>query len=175
MPRTEIDLDPVDHITVDAIGRPGQRVFYIQGIKETQVVTLLVEKAQVQTLAIGIEQFLGEIGEKYPALEQVSEEYDEEKMRIYPPVDPLFRSGELGLAYDSERDLVVLVVREVLIEGQEPEDVGLARFWATRAQVRSMAAWAREVSSRGRPLCPQCGEAMDPEGHFCPKKNGHKH
>ena len=23
--------------------------------------------------------------------------------------------------------------------------------------------------------CPQCGALMEPEGHFCPKKNGHKH
>jgi hypothetical protein len=30
MPRFEIDVDPCDHITADAIGKPGQRVFYIQ-------------------------------------------------------------------------------------------------------------------------------------------------
>lgn len=175
MPRNEIDLDPIDHITADAIGRPGQRVFYIQGSKESEVVTLLVEKAQVQTLAIGIDQFLDEISQKYPDLDKPSSEYEEEKMHIYPPVDPVFRSGELGLAYDNERDLVVLVVREVLTEGKEPEEVGLVRFWATRSQMSAMSAWAREVSSRGRLLCPQCGEPMEPEGHFCPKKNGHKH
>lgn len=175
MPRNEIDLDPVDRITVDAIGRPGQRVFYIQGSKEAEVVTLLVEKTQVQTLAIGIDQFLAEINQKYPDLTPASFEFEEEKMRIYPPVDPVFRAGELGLAYDSERDLVVLVVREVLTEGKEPEEVGLVRFWATRSQIAAMSAWGREVSSRGRPLCPQCGEPMEPEGHFCPKKNGHKH
>lgn len=175
MPRNEIDLDPVDHITVDAIGRPGQRVFYIQGSRESEVVTLLVEKAQVQTLAAGIDQFLIEISQKYPALAQASADFVEEKMHIYPPVDPVFRSGELGLAYDSERDFVVLVIREVLTEGKEPEEVGLVRFWATRSQMMALSAWSREVSSRGRPLCPQCGEPMEPEGHFCPKKNGHKH
>jgi predicted amidophosphoribosyltransferase len=31
------------------------------------------------------------------------------------------------------------------------------------------------VVNRGRPICPQCGEPMDPAGHFCPKKNGNKH
>ena len=31
MPRSELDLNPVQHITSDAIGQPGQRVFYIQG------------------------------------------------------------------------------------------------------------------------------------------------
>jgi uncharacterized repeat protein (TIGR03847 family) len=175
MPRTEIDLEPVDHITIDAIGKPGARVFYIQGSKDPQVLTLIIEKAQVQTMSVGVEQFLTEIKEKYPDLPEATNEFDEEKMRIYPPVDPLFRVGELGLAYDSDRDLMVLVAREVVTEGQEPEDVSLVRFWCTRSQVLAMAAWGQEVASRGRPICPQCGEPMEPEGHFCPKKNGHKH
>src|SRR5512140_1679056 len=155
MPRTEIDLEPVDHITIDAIGKPGARVFYIQGSKEPQVLTLIIEKAQVQTMSVGVEQFLAEVKEKYPDLPEDTNEFDEEKMRIYPPVDPLFRVGELGLAYDSDRDLMVLVAREVVTEGAEPEEVSLVRFWCTRSQIRAMATWGLEVASRGRPICPQ--------------------
>jgi uncharacterized repeat protein (TIGR03847 family) len=173
MARTELDIDPVNLITIDAIGKPGQRVFYIQATAANQVVTLIVEKAQVQTLAVGIEQFLSELTEKYPDLPEAPDEFDADKMHIYPPVDPLFRVGELGLGYDVERDLMVLMAREVMAEGQEQEDVSLARFWVTRAQIRAMSTWGLEVASRGRPTCPQCGEPMDPEGHFCPKKNGH--
>jgi uncharacterized repeat protein (TIGR03847 family) len=173
MPRSEIELDPVNLITIDAIGKPGQRVFYIQATKNDEVVTLIVEKAQVQTLAVGVEQFFAEIGEKYPNLSEASDEYDEDKMHIYPPVDPRFRVGELGLGYDAERDMLVLMAREVVGEGQEEEDVDLARFWVTRSQIRGMIAWGLEIVGRGRPICPQCGEPMDPEGHFCPKKNGH--
>ncbi len=173
MPRTEIDLDPIDHITTDAIGKPGQRVFYIQARSAEQTITLLLEKAQVLSLASGVEQFMVEIKDKFPDLAEARADYVEDQMRILPPVDPLFRTGELGLAYNSERDRMVLVAREVVNEGQEPEEVSLVRFWCTRDQVRAMAAWAEEVTSRGRPVCPQCGEPMDPEGHFCPKKNGH--
>jgi uncharacterized repeat protein (TIGR03847 family) len=110
-------------------------------------------------------------------LPEASANYIEEKMRIHPPVDPLFRVGEIGLGYDTENDLVVLVVRELPGEEQEPGDerLGIVRFWCTRSQVRAMARWGMEVASRGRPLCPQCGESIDPQGHFCPKKNGHKH
>ena len=173
MPRTEIELDPVGLITIDAIGKPGQRVFYVQAVKNDEVVTLIIEKAQVQTLAIGLEQFFAEITEKYPNLEEASTEFDEDKMHIYPPVDPLFRVGELGLGYDDERDRVVLMAREIIGEGQDEDDVDLARFWATRSQIRAMTTWGLEIASRGRQICPQCGEPMDPEGHFCPKKNGH--
>ncbi|MCC6955710.1 MAG: DUF3090 family protein, partial [Anaerolineales bacterium] len=39
MPAEEIDLQPVDHITTDAIGQPGQRVFYIQGWQGSKTIT----------------------------------------------------------------------------------------------------------------------------------------
>jgi uncharacterized repeat protein (TIGR03847 family) len=94
-------------------------------------------------------------------------------MHIYPPVDPLFRTGELGLGYDAERDMMVLMAREIMAEGQEEDDVDVARFWLTRSQMRAMTTWGLEIAGRGRLICPQCGEPMDPEGHFCPKKNGH--
>ncbi len=175
MPGEEIELRPVNHITTDAIGQPGQRVFYLQAWQNERTVTLIVEKLQIQSLAVGIEQFLSEVREKFPHLDEPSADYTEDKMHIHPPVDPLFRVGELGLGYDADSDLVVLVAREILVEDQDPEEGSVVRLWCTRAQVRAMARWSVEISNRGRPICPQCGEPMEPEGHFCPKKNGHKH
>jgi uncharacterized repeat protein (TIGR03847 family) len=175
MPATEIDLRPVSHITTDAIGQPGKRVFYIQGWQDERTITVIVEKIQIQSLAVGLEQFLAEIQEKFPDLPEASADYNEEKMRIHPPVDPVFRVGELGLGYDAEEDLAVLITREVTPEGDDPQETGVIRFWCTRSQLRAMCHWGMEIASRGRPLCPQCGQPMDPEGHFCPKKNGHQH
>lgn len=171
----EIDLQPVTHITTDAIGQPGKRIFYIQAWQATRTITLIVEKIQVQSLAVGFEQFLTELQQRYPDLPEASGDYDEEQMHIQPPVDPMFRVGELGLGYDMENDLIVLVARELIGEDENPEDARTVRFWCTRAQMRAMCRWGMELASRGRPICPQCGEPMDPEGHFCPKKNGHKH
>ena len=171
----EVDLRPVTHITTDAIGPPGKRVFYIQGYKGQRTITLIVEKFQIQTLAIGLEQFLAEIHSKFPDLTDASGDYIEANMHINLPVDPLFRVGELALGYETEADLVVLVAREVVAEGQDEEDVNVVRYWCTRSQIRAMAHWGLEIASRGRPICPQCGEPMDPEGHLCPKRNGHKH
>jgi len=176
MPRIEIDLNPVTHITTDAIGQPGQRVFYIQGQTAERVVTVIVEKVQIQTLALGVEDFLAEILQRYPNLPAVSQEYDETTMHIQPPVDPLFRVGELGLAYDADSDLAVLVVRE--IQGSEtpnPDEVSVIRYWCSRSQLYAMGRWGLEVSGRGRPVCPLCGQPIDAAGHFCPKRNGHKH
>lgn len=175
MPQKEIDLRPVTHITTDAIGPLGKRVFYIQGYKGQRTISLIVEKFQIQTLAIGLEQFLAEIQSKIPDLPEASSDYIEANMHINPPVDPLFRVGELALGYDAESDLVVLIAREMIAEDQDPEEGGVVRYWCSRSQIRAMAHWGIEVSGRGRPICPQCGEPMDPDGHFCPKRNGHKH
>jgi len=171
----EIDLRPVTHITTDAIGQPGKRVFYIQAWQGERTITLIIEKLQIQSLAVGLEQFLVELGRQFPNLAESSAGYDEEKMHIHPPVDPLFRTGELGLGYDAEDDLVVLIAREMIAEDQNPDEASVVRFWCTRSQLRAMCQWGMEVASQGRPMCNQCGEPMDPEGHFCPKKNGHQH
>jgi uncharacterized repeat protein (TIGR03847 family) len=175
MPRFEIDVDPVDHITADAIGKPGQRVFYIQAWQDQRTVTVLIEKLQLQSLAVGVEQFLAEIMRQSPELEDLPGDYIEDKMHIHPPVEPLFRVGEVGLGYEKDRDRVVLQTRELLSEDQDPETAAVVRFWCKREQLRKLARWGAEVVMHGRPTCPQCGAPMDPEGHFCPKKNGHKH
>ncbi len=175
MTSIDIDLHPVDNILIDALGQPGKRVFYIQGWQGERTITLIIEKLQLQTLAVGIEQFLAEVQDKVEGLREASAEYQEEQMHIHPPVDPLFRVGEFGLGYEAENDLMVLVARELIPEGTPSEEGGVVRFWCTRDQLRALARWGIEVASRGRPICPQCGEPMDLEGHFCPKKNGHKH
>lgn len=169
----EIDLKPVNHITTDAIGPPGKRVFYIQGSKDEQVVTLIIEKFQLQTLTIGVEQFLAEIQQRHPMLQEAPTEFTEDKMRISPPVEPLFRVSEFGLSFDREEDIVALIAREAPSQAEESGQI--VRFWCSRAQLRAMVHWGMEISNRGRPLCEQCGQPMDPEGHFCSRKNGHKH
>lgn len=175
MPRFEIDVDPCDHITADAICKPGQRVFYLQAYQEQRTITVLIEKAQLQSLAIGVEQFLAQVSQQNPDLEDASGEFSEAHMRINPPVDPLFRVGEIGLGYDKDRDRVVVFAKELLTEEADPDSAAQIRFWATRTQIRKLARWGADVVSRGRPLCPQCGQPIEPEGHFCPKKNGHLH
>jgi uncharacterized repeat protein (TIGR03847 family) len=177
MSRVEIDLNPLHHITADAIGKPGQRVFYLQGWRETDIqpITIIIEKVQLQTLATGLEEILSEASRQNPGLVDVSAEFDEDKMHITPPVDPLFRAGEMGLGYDADRDLIVILVREIVMEDGDPEQASVVRFWCNRQQARRLARWSAEVVKRGRPICPQCGQPMEPEGHFCPKKNGHKH
>jgi uncharacterized repeat protein (TIGR03847 family) len=170
----DLTLNPVDNITVDAIGKPGNRVFYIQAQKGDQTVSLLIEKIQLQSLIMGVNDFLDEIAGRYEDLPEAEADFREEEMQIQLPVDPLFRVGDMGLAYDETDDRVCMIAKENPADEDEKKTGGVVRFWCSRAQLLAMANWAMLVVKRGRPICPQCGEPMEPEGHFCPKKNGHK-
>jgi len=172
MPQDDIVLDPVDHITVDALGKPGQRIFYIQAIKGTRKVTLIIEKIQLKSLLEGTNEFLDEIKKRFPELTEPEISFQEDEMHIQPPGDSLFRAGDMGLAYDEIRDLACIFASEAQLSGEERR---MARFWCSRAQLIAFARWGTIVVQQGRPICPQCGQPMEPEGHFCPKKNGHKH
>lgn len=176
MSHIEIDLNPVTHITIDAIGQPGERVFYLQGKSADQVITLLVEKFQIQTLALAIENLMAELAENAPELADASPSYDEDEMILEPPLDPLFRVGELSLGYEQERDMLILIAKEVsaALTETEEEDLSEVRFWCTRSQLWAMGRWSIELASRGRPVWPSTGEPILPPGEFSPKNNGHK-
>jgi uncharacterized repeat protein (TIGR03847 family) len=173
MPNQIFDLNPITHITAGAVGEPGQRTFYIQARQGSRLVTLLCEKQQVAALAMGVEQLLEQLAEKDPERIGQSDQILDLDMELEEPLEPDFRVGQMGLGYDEERDLLVLVAQELLPEDVDPATASSARFWGTAAQMRTLARHAAEVVASGRPLCPLCGEPLDPEGHFCPRKNGH--
>ena len=172
MTQTVYELNPVEAITASAVGEPGHRVFYIQARTLDAIVTLVAEKEQVQLLAHGIQQFLAELDQKFPQ-EDEGESVDPLDLELRGPFEPNFRVAQMGLGYDAENDRVVLMAHELVAEGADPESASIARFWATRAQMKAMAEHALDVAARGRPLCPLCGRPEDREGHFCPKRNGH--
>ena len=167
----EVELNPVSRITTGAVGPPGKRVFYLQARKGSELVTLIIEKYHVQSLAIGLEEFLDELGHRLPDLSEASTDYNSDEMGLEQPLDPRFRVGNIGLGYDEESDRLVLVARQLDSEGEGSEVV---RLWCTRSQLRAMCNWGLEVAGQGRPICGNCGEPKDAEGHFCPKSNGHK-
>jgi len=165
-----IELNPVSHLTVGAVGPPGQRVFYIQGSEGSDIVSLIIEKQQAAMLASSVETLLLEINK------ESSTDDDRESiwtdMRLREAIEPLFRVGNIGLGYNEEVGRIAIVAYELVDEDEEPNVVS---FWATKAQVQALAKHSLEVVSAGRPICGNCGKPIDAEGHFCPNRNGHSH
>jgi len=184
-----IEMDPVDRITTDAVGPAGQRTFYLQGRRGEQLVTLLVEKQQVQLLSASVVEILAQIGK------ETGQGPSEDEMGLDEPIIPEWRAGRLSIGYHDERDLLMLEAEELLPDAEEGADQAegpeegrgapgavdhttvepqRVRFWATREQMLSLARHGANVCAAGRPLCPFCHNPLDPEGHQCPAMNGHR-
>lgn len=164
------DLDSVQRITAGAVGPRGQRVFYVQARRGSRLITLTAEKEQVRALADAISRLLDSLAEKNPRL-ATSDDLLVTDMSLEEPLDPEFRVGQMGLGYDAERDLVVLLIQG--ISDDEEGEAQTARFSASRPQMRALASHASQVVAAGRPICGNCGRPIDPAGHFCPQRNGH--
>lgn len=168
----EFNLDTVDFITIETIGQPGHRTFHLQAARGDYLLTLIIEKEQAAVLASELLNLLNEIEQRFdrPTPAEDSSQYD---LDLREPILPIFRVAQMGLGYDVEADRVVLILNELLPENtdQEPR---IARMNIRREQVRLLAEHAQKVVARGRPICPNCGRPIDPEGHLCPKSNGHR-
>jgi uncharacterized repeat protein (TIGR03847 family) len=196
----EIELEDVDSLGAGAVGEPGEREFFLQARTESAQLTVLVEKEQVALLATEAVAFLDRISEDYPEEQAGVPEPVVRQAGLREPTVPLFRARLIGLGFDPERQLVLIELRErssededssdaevpevpeipddpgALAEGErltaDEEDEGyIARIYATRPQVRAMAAKGAEAVAAGRPLCPLCDMPMDPAGHRCPRWN----
>ncbi len=173
MPDEVFDLNPVDRITADAIGEPGKRVFYLQARKGNQLVTVICEKEHVAALAMATDQVLLSLAddnvdavvEPDPALKG--------RMDLEYPLEPAFRTGQVNLGYDEVSGLLLVIAYELLDEDDRAVP-SVARLWATQAQMRALSIHGQEVVASGRPTCSMCGQAIDPEGHFCPRRNGNR-
>jgi len=174
-----IELDSVDGLSTGAVGEPGQRAFYLQARKESAQLTVLVEKEQVALLASEAVAFLDRIADEYPE-DGIALPASDADLR--EPTVPLFRARLIGLGFDAERELVLIELRERSAEDEEDEEEArpptaeeeegfVARVYATRPQVRAMAAQGAAVVAAGRPPCPLCDQPMDPAGHRCPRWN----
>jgi uncharacterized repeat protein (TIGR03847 family) len=169
-----MDLDRVDRITADAIGEPGARTFYIQTRRADDLITVLVEKAQVQLLAASVLDLLATIGL------ETGTGPDEDAMDLEQPFEPRWRAGRLSIGYEEDSDLFLLEIEEFQPELDEgdPElllrgEAETLRLWATRDQMFALSRHSAAVADRGRPACQFCGNPLDPEGHSCPAMNGH--
>lgn len=60
------DLNPVQNIIADAIGEPGRRTFFLQARAGSQLVSIVMEKHDVGTLAVSVLQLLEELEKSHP-------------------------------------------------------------------------------------------------------------
>ncbi|MBK9179314.1 MAG: DUF3090 family protein [Acidimicrobiales bacterium] len=158
------ELPEVERFTTGSIGPPGQRAFFLQVRGPGGLVSLKVEKLQVTALADYLEQVLDDLPSP-PAASQSAPGLEE-------PVVAEWAVGSLAVAVEAD-EARILVVAEELVDAEAGEEGASARFRLTYPQVAMFVRRAREAVAGGRPPCRLCGRPLDPEGHVCPRTNGH--
>lgn len=170
------DYDPPERFVAGTVGQPGQRQFYLQATAGGRTTSVLLEKGQVSILADRINDVLDEFGGG-AASEQAAASH-QDLAPLDTPVEEEFRVGTMSLAWDPEREVVIVECYAVTEDDEEPETpdpaLGLLRVVLQPAYARAFARRSSKVVAAGRPQCPFCAGPLDPAGHICPRANGYR-
>ncbi len=82
------------------VGQPGERTFFIQVEEGTRLISVSLEKAQVQALADRLTYMLREIRQSDSSV--VISTLDKDDRPLSTPIEEEFRVGVIGLAFNSD-------------------------------------------------------------------------
>lgn len=177
-----ISYDLPERFVAGAVGRPGDRAFYLQARAGRRVTSVGLEKFQVTLLAERLEELLDEVlrrsGGDAPVPAVTPSELADDGP-LDQPVEEEFKVGTMALAWDPDDEQVVIEAQEVTESEEEPEvgeddpAIAVLRVRISAAQARAFAERALKVVAAGRPPCPLCGLPLDGAGHVCPRQNGY--
>lgn len=188
MPKRVFSFDQPDSFICGALGQPGQRTFFLQASQGERVVSVALEKVQVAVLAERVAMLLVALREDGLKL---ADQTIGPPPALSEPVVEEFRVGTLSLGWDGDQQRVVIEAREIsdvdeaaAAEDDEPAVAALSPADAleghdvVRVQLEpdaalAFASGAVAVVQAGRPPCPNCGEPLEPTGHFCARRNGY--
>src|SRR5258708_24163616 len=110
MANVEIELNPVDFITVGTVGPKGKRLFHLQAGKGAQVVSLTIEKEQARALAEAVTELLDDLmRQRGDSLSSDAVNLATLNMELREPIEPQFRVAQMGFGYHDDRALIELV------------------------------------------------------------------
>lgn len=197
MPVNEFDLP--DRFVAGTVGPPGQRTFFLQASGGRRLSSVSCEKEQIAVLGERLNDLLDEFSGT--PVEATVGTLPEDNEPLATPIEDEFRVVALSLAWDPERQVIVIECHDSDVEGAESESseaLGTSESSGSEGSERSAAATAepaessslrvvvspaqaREFARRclalvaaGRPPCPFCGGPLDPTGHVCPRSNGYR-
>lgn len=183
-------FDPPERFVAGTVGEPGQRTFFVQAREGARLVSISLEKQQVQVLAERLDEMLDEVMHSTAdgpdvVVPGVAPLGLEDNDPLEQPIEEEFRAGTMTLSWDAENQRVVVEIYPFTeaavvapdqvgedLEEPEPEEIFLVRVPAGVA--RAFVQRAERVIEAGRPDCPFCGTPMDPDGHLCVRANGFK-
>src|SRR4029079_1497269 len=126
MPRRMFFFDPPDRFVAGTVGEPGQRTFFLQARKASKVVSVVLEKVQVQVLAERLDELLDEL-ESHGVAEALVAAAAPDTGPLDEPLVEAFRATTLTLGWDADAERVLVEARadpvEIVLEGDDEEEL----------------------------------------------------
>jgi uncharacterized repeat protein (TIGR03847 family) len=160
-----------ERFVTGTVGEPGERAFYLQVRNSSQLLSVAVEKAQVQAITTRLDVMIAEIRKVNPLI--TIEKFPIDDAPLESPVDSEFQVGAMSLAWDEETSLICIELYE-LEEDEEESDGEVAEINITIGMAAAFSTRSKAVVNAGRLPCPFCGIPIDPRGHLCPRANGYR-
>jgi uncharacterized repeat protein (TIGR03847 family) len=165
--------DLPDRFVSGTVGPPGERVFFLQARAGARITSVALEKEQVAVLAERLDDLLRQVEADAVDAATPATDAATDSAPLDQPIEQEFRVGTMTLAWDEDAEAVVIeAFAATESEDAEAEEVLVVQL--APAMARGFAERAKLVVASGRPTCQFCGQPMDPEGHVCPRSNGHK-
>ncbi len=153
------------------IGEPGERAFFIQARSKGRVISVALEKAQVQAIANRLELIVAEVRKSNPLVSV--ESFPQDDAPLETPVDEEFQVGAISLAWNELDQLLSFELYELEDDEQDEEGQVLEINFSLGMAI-TFAQRSKALVSAGRLPCPFCGIPIDPRGHLCPRANGYR-
>ncbi|MFT7648081.1 MAG: putative repeat protein (TIGR03847 family) [Candidatus Poriferisodalaceae bacterium] len=149
------DLTGPDNFVAGTIGEPGERIFFLQARQGPEIVTLKLEKGQIQAIASSLADII-------ETFEFDDDELVDGKLESVPPTEmhePVMAAwtvGDLGLGIDEAGHRVVVMAEE-LPDDDDSESGAAARFHLTAGQAQGFVDHALFLLEYGRDFGRQNG------------------
>jgi len=153
------------------VGEPGERAFYLQIRSSYRLLSVAVEKAQVQAIIVRLDVMIAEIRKSNPLIN--IEKFATDDAPLESPVEAEFQVGAMSLAWDEDSALICIELYE-LDEDEEDSSGEVAEINISLGMAIAFAVRSKAVVNAGRLPCPFCGIPIDPRGHLCPRANGYR-
>lgn len=156
MARTELDLNPVEFITIGTIGPKGNRTFHLQAGHDGKIVSFVIEKEQARSLSEHISDLIAKRDEEAGA--ETTVQMASLDMDLREPITPMFRIAQMALSLEQPTDVIVLEVHEFMTGDSNSEDAGVVRMWCSVEQAYALSIQAMDTVEAGRPSPRQNGQ-----------------
>jgi uncharacterized repeat protein (TIGR03847 family) len=111
VPRRIYDFGVPDRFVAGTVGLPGNRTFFLQARKGSALVSVVLEKVQVQVLAERLALLVAEIGRRGVQVPEALAPSDDDTAPLGEPLVEAFRVGTMTLGWDPEHEHVVIEAR----------------------------------------------------------------